>query len=393
MHAEKIVQQFFETHLGEIHDARRRVLRSLVWMAMLGNALSLSRLARALAQRGGTMKSRLKRVDRYIGHPRVDGEQAHAARALLALSCRWLSPLVIAVDWSAASPGGAFVELRASVVWLGMGRGLTVYQCVYPASKNGSRKAEDALLKALADWIPPSTRVILVTDAGFRTPWFKSVARRGWGWIGRVRGGINVQQGSSSWKDALTWARCATAQAQRFMDCQLTESERLDCDLALVRRAPVARVRYGLPGSKPTPRSEAAARRSAREPWVLAHSPDLRDLRSDEIVALYARRMQIEENFRDTKSPVFGMGSSIGRSRSAMRLQALLFIGTLAAYLLWHIGQVAESEGLQRRFRSTTRVQRELSLLMLARLLCERLDIPLSPQGVATLRRRLRIAV
>ena len=103
-------------------------------------------------------------------------------------------------------------------------------------------------------------------------------------------------------------------------------------------------------------------------------------------------RPQIEENFRDTKSPVFGMGSSIGRSRSALRLQALLFIGTLAAYLLWHIGQVSESEGLQRRFRSTTRAQRELSLLTLARLLCERINIPLSPQGVTTLRKRLGIA-
>ncbi len=72
MHAEKIVQQFFQTHLREIHDARRRVLGSLVWMAMLGSTLSLSRLARALAQRGGTMRSGLKRVDRYVGHPRVE---------------------------------------------------------------------------------------------------------------------------------------------------------------------------------------------------------------------------------------------------------------------------------------------------------------------------------
>ncbi len=86
MHAEKMVQRFFETHLGAIHDSRRQVLGSLVWMAMLGSALSLSRLARSLAQRGGTMKSGLKRVDRYVGHPRVESEQAHAARALLALS-------------------------------------------------------------------------------------------------------------------------------------------------------------------------------------------------------------------------------------------------------------------------------------------------------------------
>ena len=41
--------------------------------------------------------------------------------------------------------------------------------------------------------------------------------------------------------------------------------------------------------------------------------------------------MQIEENFRDTKSLAFGMGTEIGRSRSALRLQALLLIATLAA--------------------------------------------------------------
>ncbi len=110
----------------------------------------------------------VKQVDRYVENQRVESEQAHAPRVVLALSRRWLSPLVIAVDWSAASPGGSFVELCASVVWLGMGSGLTVYQRAYPASKTSNRKAEDALLKVLADWILTSTRVNVVTDAGFR---------------------------------------------------------------------------------------------------------------------------------------------------------------------------------------------------------------------------------
>jgi hypothetical protein len=69
MHAEKMVQRFFQTHLGAIHDSRRQVLGSLVWMAMLGSPLSLSRLARSLARRGGTMKSGLKRVGNVRGHP------------------------------------------------------------------------------------------------------------------------------------------------------------------------------------------------------------------------------------------------------------------------------------------------------------------------------------
>ncbi len=93
--------------------------------------------------------------------------------------------------------------LRAAVVWLGMGRGLTVYQRVYPASQQGSGKAERLLLRDLARMIPRGRRVIMISDAGFRTPWFRAVARLGWGWIGRVRRGNQVRRGEALWRDAL----------------------------------------------------------------------------------------------------------------------------------------------------------------------------------------------
>ena len=83
---------------------------------------------------------------------------------------------------------------------------------------------------------------------------------------------------------------------------------------------------------------------SAREPWLLVHGARLRAYASERIVAFYACRMQIEENFRDNKSAVVEMGQDIGCSRSALRWQALLLIVTLAAFLLWHIGQLAEAE-------------------------------------------------
>ncbi len=117
----------------------------------------------------------------------------------------------------------------------------------------------------------------------------------------------------------------------------------------------------------------------------------MRDLRPDEIVALYARRMQIEENFRDSKSLPFGMGAEIGRSRTALRLQALLLIATMASFLLWHLGQLAEAEGLHRRYKVTTRTARELSIVTLAILLCIDRIINFTPQAVRTLHRRLGI--
>jgi len=138
----------------------------------------------------------------------------------------------------------------------------------------------------------------------------------------------------------------------------------------LYRRRAIGGKRYGRVGHRQRPKERLKAQASAREPWLLGHSAQLRSLRADEIVALYGRRMQIEENFRDSKSIPLGMGLEISQSRSARRLQALLLIGTLAAFLLWHIGQLAEAEGLHRRFKATTRRTRELSIIWLGKLLC-----------------------
>ncbi|MFN7309489.1 MAG: hypothetical protein ACK5S1_01670, partial [bacterium] len=80
-----------------------------------------------------------------------------------------------------------------------------------------------------------------------------------------------------------------------------------------------------------------------------------------------------------------GMGLEHSRSRSAPRLHALLPIHTVAAFLRWHSGPWAESEGLQRRVQLTSRTTRELSVVHLAVLLCAHELIPLS----ATARRQL----
>ncbi len=101
--------------------------------------------------------------------------------------------------------------------------------------------------------------------------------------------------------------------------------------------------------------------------------------------------MQIEESFRDSKSATHDMRQEIGRSRSASRLQALLLIATLATFLLWHIGQLAEAEGLHRRFKAATRKARELSIITLARLLCALPCLPLTDFAIHSLYQRLGV--
>jgi len=387
-HARKIVENFVHQHLSLIHAARRALLCAAVSAVMGGHVLSLSRLARALMGHS-THKAALKRVDRLLGNARISQEAEVVGAALLRTVCQGGQPLVIAVDWSSVAPGGAFVELRASATRSGMGRGLTIYQQVYPESKLGNARVERALLKRLHEWMPAGVHVIITTDAGFRRPWFTQIERLGWSWIGRIRAGVCVSRDRSQWEEASAWFAKATGKAGRWNECWLTRRFRFACDMVLYRRRALGGKRYGRPGHGSTPKARREAKASAREPWLLAHSAQLRSFRPEEIVALYGRRMQIEENFRDSKSTPLGMGLEVSRSRSAPRLHALLLIGTLAAFLLWHIGQLAEAEGLHLRFKATTRAARELSIITLAKLLCALNSLSLTDVAIQVLNERL----
>lgn len=72
------------------------------------------------------------------------------------------------------------------------------------------------------------------------------------------------------------------------------------------------------------------------------------------MVELYAKRMQIEETFRDLKSPQYGMGLRQSRSRCPKRYDVLLLIAMLAEILLWCIGIATRHLGWQKDFQANS---------------------------------------
>jgi len=396
MHAQHIVQGFIQSHLVQMHAGRRKVLVQAVGAIVAGHFLSLTRIARALSG-AVRLKAALKRVDRLIGHGRIEQEACMVGALLLEQLSRLSGTLVILVDWSPVNPGGSFVELRAAVSYPGMGRALTVYQRVHAQSQLGSGKLEHALLDQLHRWLGGRGQVIVVTDAGFRRSWFAHVEQLGWDWVGRVRRGVMLAApgpagaGPGPWQELGGWFTRASGRAKRFAHCWLSKRGCWPCEVVLVRRRTGARKSYRCPGYGSPTRAVHEARQSAQEPWLLVHSAALSAYLPEQIVAFYAARMQIEECFRDNKSLRFGMGQELGRSRSALRLHALLLIATLASYLMWHIGQLAEAEGLHRHFKATTRLKRELSLISLARLICSLPPLHLSQFAIHALYERLNI--
>jgi hypothetical protein len=85
---------------------------------------------------------------------------------------------------------------------------------------------------------------------------------------------------------------------------------------------------------------------------------------ASEIVALYGRRFTIEEDFRDTKDPRFGLGLSATRvGRTDHRDRLLLLMAALAQALLTLLGAASEDTGLDRTLKANTVKHRTMSLL------------------------------
>jgi len=84
-------------------------------------------------------------------------------------------------------------------------------------------------------------------------------------------------------------------------------------------------------------------------------------------VKLYAQRMRIEQQFRDTKNPVLGMGLAQSRSRSQQRLQALLLIAQIAELAKRLIGEAAKAQQLELQLTSNNiRNRATISVMTLA---------------------------
>ena len=106
-------------------------------------------------------------------------------------------------------------------------------------------------------------------------------------------------------------------------------------------------------------------RSSAKEPWLIFSTTN--DFKPREVMKLYSRRMQIEQNFRDEKSECFGFALRASYSRSVGRMLVLSLLVMLCTIVLWLIGYHVENKGLHLRYQANSiKTRRVISYLTLA---------------------------
>lgn len=371
MHALVIVQQLLRIRCPHIHAVRLMVILTAVGAAVRGRRLTLTELGRSLPG-GARVKHNIKRIDRLLGNRHLAAERVDLYRALARRIVGSSVEPVIIVDWSDLTADRRWQLLRAAVP-IG-GRALTLYEEVHPLRHFANPRVHRAFLARLKALLPEGVKPILITDAGFRVPWFKTIDRLGWHWIGRIRNRDFVRPlGTETWRGCKALYAQANARARALGLFELVRSNPITCYLYLIKRPRRHRIHLSVFGERRRGNQSCKQARAHREPWLLAASLSLSHLKAAQIVNHFATRMQIEEAFRDLKCARYGLGFELNGSRSRERLAVLLLIALLAFFVLWLIGSQALARGLQFHYQSNTRRTRPvLSVFSLAAQLVRR---------------------
>ena len=295
MHALSILHRALVLHCPWMHTKRRGSLLAAVRAAIFGSRLMLSDLGRGLC--GPTaVKHNIKRVDRLLGNAKLHAETAPVYE-MLARHCLVGVPMpLIVVDWSDLSADRRWQLLRASVAL--EGRSVTLYEEVHPLSQMASRAVHKRFVVRFCAMLPPGCRPIVITDAGFRSPWFQLIEQSGWHFLGRIRNRDMVRP-----IEAHAWIGCkqlyakASSVAQALGRYAYVRSNPVICDLVLIKRTPKGRHKRSVFGIKVRSRHSLKQSRASREPWLLAASPTLSHLSAKALVALYAQRSENRGSF------------------------------------------------------------------------------------------------
>jgi len=377
MHVEAIVQELLGT---AIHKTRIKTLSVLVQGIIDCKELKLTSLGRQL-KINGKESSGITRVDRALGNQFYQTRFIEIYGAITKKAIGEMSTAVLVVDWSSI-PGshltisGEQCFLRASLV--AQGRSITLYEEVHSKSMEGNSHIHRAFLAHLNTLIPTSCRPCILTDAGFKNPWFKAVLALGWDYIGRLNCSVHYDDGAG-FKPLSELLPQTTSKPQAIGVVTVAKTNPISTQVYTYKKIPKGRKHRGKTGVILKNKHSRKNAKSNREPWILA-SNLTGDKIEQRIVKYYKLRMTIEESFRDTKSQRYGMSMNENVTINVARYIVWLVLAALASFIAWVVGYTAEQLKLHYDFQANTyRSRRVLSFFFLGcQVIRKRIEIPIN---------------
>jgi hypothetical protein len=366
-----ILQRQFVEDLVGIHAARLRLVFTAAYALLRAGRISLTSIGRAIAVQT-SHKHGIKRVDRLLGNERLWTERVVFFRAIARRVISTGSRPIVIVDWTSFNP--KIWSLVAAVSF--EGRAVIIYSEAHPISRYLKPAIHRRFLHRLRDVLPRGCAPIVVTDAGFRSPWMEQVVALGWDYVCRLRGLARLREsGTFLWRSLRSLFPSVGRGATDFGVHELGLRKRYRARVVGFASSP-PKYRHGRHWPEKwgdLGRSRLNKQlRCAQEPWMLATS-----LQSDpeSVIKHYRRRMQIEETFRDAKDPRFGLAMTHAHTKSAHRVDILMLLVSFAHLLSILAGFIAEACNAHRRYQANTvHSRRVFSLSRLGRLILASAD-------------------
>jgi hypothetical protein len=310
----------------DLRLSQSKTLADLVAATLHVSRVSLAAIGRQLV--GTTaVKHHIKRAWRFCANERVTISDAMRGllRHYLKQRCgkvhrHWwrrrprVKPLVIAFDWTDLRN---FHTLMAALVM--NGRALPLLWATYTKWKlhKSQNNLEEGLLRLLRDLLPSGVPVLLLADRGFgRTELAKTCQELGFRYLIRIKPNVCID--CRQFRGKLKDFPVKKGMAVLLRDVRYRQTDP-------VTQHVVIRWKLNLPKKRD-------------EPWYL-----MTDLRRDAVTLteLYAKRMTVEELFRDDKNKRNGWSLRHTKITKPERIDRLLLILALAYWLLCGIGLVA----------------------------------------------------
>jgi len=300
-----------------LHGAQVKTLAFCIDALLGAKDVRLAEMAREAAfQNEGQVRYTLKRIHRFLRNEKFSDSMVTVGLA------EWLWPrfqawkhIPISIDWTHNEKRDRWTTLAASVS-LG-GRGIPIMMWSYRKAsydKHLSRnQCEEAFIEHLMRILPDDDRIIFVADRGFaRVDFFEWLSERGFNFLIRVPRTAKVD--SSRYKGSL--AKLVVANGECYS---------------------LGKTRYTEKGYWVAPQLVVARENQVLDPdpWLLITSLPYR---ATTLTKLYARRMIIEEDFREAKSRLDWSDSRIRTLAHYRRLTTLVTIALVFATL---VGRVA----------------------------------------------------
>jgi len=318
----------------KMHVIRQKAVIDCVQSLARGSTATVTSIGRGIHS-NTYEKHSIKRADRLLSNPHLLREQTLIYGAICRLFCTAKHP-TISIDWSDLDDCKRHFLLRAALSF--EGRTITLYQEIHPLSTKEKPAVHQRFLQRLSQLLPTNCKPVIVTDAGFKTPWFRQIEALGWFFVGRVRKPCfySIDNGKHWQCISLLYAK-ATQQPKQYQ-AQIAMKMPFTCTLTLYKQKAQGRHALNADGSiKASKKSQANARANS-DPWLLASNIPKTRQHGKKIVAIYRQRMQIEESFRDVKSTQFGLGFEQNCTTKHNRLSNLLLLVTLASFALILVG-------------------------------------------------------